>query len=193
MKKFARHRNFEEVFASCQAQGVRVDAIKYLRGSSDLIVVGGPIEPGDEPSLGHVLVNDFNAYVLYNVFNGRFQGRTHRGEHFSSGSTKHEKEPWFQALLSFFYVEKETDPPPEVRDARYARGMKAVSCPSPDGYKTRAARLAEVLKGRYSGRENAYILSPSKVDKLLALWRAGRDGSVITNQLYPEETHHAQA
>lgn len=65
------------------------------------------------------------------------------------------------------------DTPPTVTPARYAKGMMAVSCPSPDGFKTRAARLAEYLKGRYTHRERAYILSPTKARKLLDLFQAG--------------------
>jgi hypothetical protein len=48
--------------------------------------------------------------VAYNTFNGKFFGSINEGPlagtEFSSGSTKHERQPWFQALLSFFYVEK---------------------------------------------------------------------------------------
>lgn len=73
-----------------------------------------------------------------------------------------------------------------VSTARYAKGMCAVYCPSPDGYKTRAARLCGHLKARYSGRERAYIMSPAKVAKLTALFQSGRDASVITGELYDE-------
>jgi len=77
------------------------------------------------------------------------------------------------------------DPPPEIRPARYAKGQMAARCPSSDGYKTRAGRLAEHLRGRYSNREGAYILSPSKARRLLELFEAGRDASAITGELYP--------
>ena len=68
--------------------------------------------------------------------------------------------------------------------AKYAKGKMAVSCPSQDGYKTRAARLAEHLNGRYSNREHAYIMSPAKAIKLQDLFDQGRDASAITGKLY---------
>lgn len=71
-----------------------------------------------------------------------------------------------------------------VTPARYAHGMLAVSCPSSNGFKTRAARLCDHLKGRYSNRERAYILSPAKVERLNALFDAGRDASIF-GELYP--------
>ena len=62
----------------------------------------------------------------------------------------------------------------------------AVSCPSADGYKTRAARLAEALRGRYSGRERAYIMSRAKAARLAELYAQGRDACVITRTLDPQ-------
>lgn len=80
------------------------------------------------------------------------------------------------------------DSPPTISPARYAKGMQAVRCPSTDGYKTRAARLAEHLRARYSNRERAYIMSPTKAARLVALFDAGRDASSITGEIYPEPT-----
>ena len=77
------------------------------------------------------------------------------------------------------------DIPPKILPARYAKGQMAARCPSNDGFKTRAARLAEHLRGRYSNREGAYILSPAKARKLQELYAAGRDASAVTGELYP--------
>lgn len=79
------------------------------------------------------------------------------------------------------------DIPPKITNARYAKGQKAVRCESSDNYKTRAARLCEHLNGRYSNRENAYIMSATKATKLLVLYEAGRDASAITGKLHPVE------
>ena len=76
------------------------------------------------------------------------------------------------------------DLPPEISTARFAKGQCAVRCVSADGYKTRAGRLAEHLCARYTRREHAYIMSPAKVQKLLALYAAGRDASIMTGELY---------
>lgn len=80
------------------------------------------------------------------------------------------------------------DPAPVISEARYAKGQMAASCPGVDGWKGRAARLAEHLKGRYSHRENAYIMSRTKAARLRELFAAGRDASAITRELLPEAT-----
>lgn len=80
---------------------------------------------------------------------------------------------------------RRVEPGFNVAKARYAKGCMAVSCPSDDGYKTRAARLAEYLRGRYSGRERAYIMSPRKAERLAELYAQGRDACYVTGQLYP--------
>ena len=69
--------------------------------------------------------------------------------------------------------------------ARYAKGQVAVRCPSPNGFKSRAARLAEALKGRWSNRESAYIMAPTKEARLRKLFAEGWDASVITGELEP--------
>jgi hypothetical protein len=59
--------------------------------------------------------------------------------------------------------------------------MFLVRCPSPDGYKTRAARLiGDGLKCRWTNRENGYIASKAKIEKFKALYEAGWDASAIT-------------
>lgn len=65
-----------------------------------------------------------------------------------------------------------------IADARYAKGKKAVRCPSTDGYKTRAAYLASRLaNGRYTGREKAYIMSPAAAVRFERLFAEGWDVS----------------
>lgn len=67
------------------------------------------------------------------------------------------------------------EPEPSVSNARYADGMKAVRPASIDGYKGRGSRLAEALNGRWSNREHAYIMSPTKAKKLVSLFHSGHD------------------
>ena len=58
--------------------------------------------------------------------------------------------------------------------ARYAKGQKAVKVAGDgSGFKDRAARLAGALNGRFSNRESAYIMSPTKAKKLQVLYDAG--------------------
>lgn len=71
-----------------------------------------------------------------------------------------------------------------IGKARYAKGMLTVRCPSSTGYKTRAARLiGDGLKCRFSGREGAYIASPSKVRRFETLFANGWDASSFSGEL----------
>jgi len=73
-----------------------------------------------------------------------------------------------------------------IGPAQYAEGMMAVHCPSRDGWKTRAGRLAEQLaRGRWTGRECAYIMSPTRARKFVELYAAGWDASPIMGELQP--------
>jgi hypothetical protein len=77
-----------------------------------------------------------------------------------------------------------TEPGFTVRPARYAgryngKPQVAVHCESDgSGYKTRAMRLCSALNGRWSNRERAYIMSPTKAAKFRALFDAGHDPSL---------------
>lgn len=78
------------------------------------------------------------------------------------------------------------EPAPIVGPARYAKNMMAVQTPSNDGLKTRAARLAAAISNsRYSGRENAYIMSKSAADKFQKLHAQGWDAGYMGRDLYP--------
>ncbi len=83
-----------------------------------------------------------------------------------------------------------TPAPYTIGPAKYAgryagNAQKAIKCPSDGGYKTRAARLAQALKGRYTSRERAYILSATKAEKFEALYAAGYDANPVTHELIP--------
>lgn len=71
-----------------------------------------------------------------------------------------------------------------INKARYAKRSMAIRCPSTTGYKTRAARLVEGLKGRYSNREDAYIVSLTKAAKFEKLYAEGWDGRHMTAEIY---------
>jgi hypothetical protein len=86
MRKFSKSKTREQVKAQCDALGLVFDDLAYERGSDFTAIRGG------------------GAQVLWSSFNGRFFGTTDTGIEFSDDNTKHEAEPWFQALLEFFYV-----------------------------------------------------------------------------------------
>lgn len=89
MKMFAGNKSLTAIQQQCEDAGLVYDQSAFERGSDYVRISGG------------------GAHVLYSTFNGRFFGETPDGVKFSSDSTRHESEEWFQALLSFFYVERE--------------------------------------------------------------------------------------
>jgi hypothetical protein len=84
---------------------------------------------------------------------------------------------------------KRTPAPYMIAPARYARGQVLITCtPDGSGWKTRAMRLAgDGLRGRFSGREHGYIVSPSKAAKFERLYALGWDASAVTGELQPPE------
>lgn len=94
--QFARHRNATEIIELARQHGHRVNAERFGRGDDHLTIempgpAGTPVP------------------VLYNVFSGRFFHYSRVGGlHFASDSDAHEGEPWFDAMLEFFYAPKET-------------------------------------------------------------------------------------
>lgn len=88
MKKFERHRSVPEIRELCERDGVTLQDQRFMLGSDFVRLEGG------------------GAWVMYNTFNGQFWGETPDGVKFGSQKTTHDSEPWFQALLSFLYVEK---------------------------------------------------------------------------------------
>lgn len=84
-RRFTGHRSFDQIVAECKAQGVELDASNYVnRGSDFLSLKGGGFQ------------------VLYSTVNGQFFGTTPTGEKFHSSEVR-DGEPWFSALLGFFY------------------------------------------------------------------------------------------
>jgi hypothetical protein len=81
-------------------------------------------------------------------------------------------------IIAYSYAETITN--------RWRNPKKAfmVSCPSTDGYKTRAARLlGDGLKAYYSHRRG-YVVSPTKFAKFEKLYAEGWDASPITGELW---------
>jgi len=86
--KFTRHKTYEEIRRQCKKQKLELLDQRYHEGGDCIAIRGG------------------GAHAVYNTFNGHFWGKTPTGVPFSS-TTQHHKAGWYQALLRFFYVEKE--------------------------------------------------------------------------------------
>lgn len=68
---------------------------------------------------------------------------------------------------------------------RYAKGSVVCRCTSNDGWKTRASRLADGLRGRWSHRAGGYVMSPAKAARFERLYAEGWDASAFTGKLEP--------
>lgn len=102
-KTFTGNRKLVDIIANAKAQGVAVDDYNFRLRGADHIAFGNASgkRPDGSPLVSCGVVGPF---VLYNTFNGKFFGRTDKGVDFDSSSTVHEREPWFQQLLEFFYT-----------------------------------------------------------------------------------------
>lgn len=93
MKKFASHHTVAEVKRAAKKAGFKVNSEQYDHRGSDWISVEGTFA-GERAS------------VLYSCM-GRFFGKLlDGGVKFSSDKDDFDGEPWFDAMLDFFYVAK---------------------------------------------------------------------------------------
>lgn len=90
-----------------------------------------------------------------------------------------------QTITRLEGVDKPGDPhvadklAPIVTPARYAKGMMVVQCPSDgSGWKTRAARIASALPGRWSNRSKGYVMTPKNAQRVLDLYAAEQDAEL---------------
>lgn len=82
-----------------------------------------------------------------------------------------------------------------VNPAKYCKNQVSVTTPSLDGFKTRAARLAGTF-GKWSRRNNGYVMSPGQADKFIDLYAKGWDASIMGTGATSREapaSHEAQA
>jgi hypothetical protein len=93
--------------------------------------------------------------------------------------------PHFTLAICFRIVVKFVMSDYTISPARYAKKMMAVHCISDGtGWMTRAMHLADhFARSRYSGRENAYIMSKAASAKFEAAYVAGKDASPITGEM----------
>ena len=89
---YARRKTYDEIHAQCWEQRLEFEDTLWAAGNSDYIRVRGG-----------------GAWALFSPIDGHFFGKTPTGVEFSSRSTDHDGEAWFQQLLAFFYVEKESE------------------------------------------------------------------------------------
>jgi hypothetical protein len=66
-------------------------------------------------------------------------------------------------------------------------GKFVIQAPSTTGMKTRAARLAEALKGRWTHGAGGYTVSARAAEKFPKLYEEGWDGSIMSRELVAPE------
>jgi hypothetical protein len=91
MKQFDQVKTLDQIRQQCEDCGLIFDDLGHRYDASDYVTIRTP---------------GCKAVVVWSTWNGVFAGATDRGIRFHSSSTDHENEPWFQALLNFFYTEK---------------------------------------------------------------------------------------
>lgn len=82
-----------------------------------------------------------------------------------------------------------------VNPAKYCKNQVSVTTPSRDGFKTRAARLAGTF-GKWSRRNNGYVMSQGQANKFIDLYAKGWDASIMGTGATSREapaTHEAAA
>jgi hypothetical protein len=94
MKTYNRHRTSAEVLAASRAQNILVDTERFDQGWDHLLL----FMPGP---------NGLRCPVLYNVCNGRFFCASEGYPQFSSDQAQYDGQPWFDALLDFFYTNED--------------------------------------------------------------------------------------
>lgn len=71
-----------------------------------------------------------------------------------------------------------------VKPARYSKGNMLVVCESDGPFKTRYMRLAETFSnGRYTHRENGYIMAVKAVERFEQAVKDGWDANFVTGEL----------
>ena len=103
MKHYTGVKPLSVIRAQCAQQGVAVDDWAHRKCACGFIYFG---RQSGVWGNGQPFVETWQrGHARLDVFSGRFEGRNMAGEHFNSADTTHAHEPWFQALLDFFYVE----------------------------------------------------------------------------------------
>ena len=73
----------------------------------------------------------------------------------------------------------------EISKARYAKGMVLVRCKDgKEGLAGDAERLCRALRGRYTNRENGYVLSPTKAAKFVEYFKRGVQTRTVFDSIH---------
>lgn len=120
MKTFQRHKTYEEIKAQCAAQSLYFGDTYYRTHGGDTIKIAKEFGNTD--------------YVIFNTTNGRFFGSASvygQTVEFNSDTTTYDGEPWFDALLDFFLVEK--DPTPVTLYQQHMKRVASRKAPAATG------------------------------------------------------------
>ena len=90
MKKFKSYLNHRQILEACVKAGFDVDTSRYDNGG-DWITISGRFA-------------DEHLQIIYSSFNGKFMGKSPKGEIFSDASAELEGTDWYDAILDFLYI-----------------------------------------------------------------------------------------
>ncbi|AHF94192.1 hypothetical protein OPIT5_08175 [Opitutaceae bacterium TAV5] len=91
MKTFKRHRTLKELKAVCKKLGWKLDTTRFDHEGSDHVTIIWQ-------------TGRMTGRTMFSTVNGRFFGKLKDGRFYSSDEAKHDKKPWFRALLNAVYV-----------------------------------------------------------------------------------------
>lgn len=112
MQKFKTIKTLARIRAQCKVLRVPFDDYLYRNGDWDHVAIG--VRGKGE--------------VFFNTVNGTFFGRTPDGKRFDMRTDAHERQPWFQMLLRFFYADPVDPLPAFVREALEKSERRAGKC-----------------------------------------------------------------
>ena len=102
-KHYTGVKPLSTIRAQCAQQGVAVDDWAHRKFNDDYIYFGR--KRGSWGNKANFVDTAKPCWVGLHVANGRLVGRNMKDEWFTSADIATAHEPWFQALLDFFYVE----------------------------------------------------------------------------------------
>lgn len=97
--------------------------------------------------------------------------------------TVNKRRLWFDWSTSRWRSAHDLPPSLSTFKTRTGQAQAVVRTPIRDAYKSPAARLAEVLGGRWSHRQGGYVMPQRKAERMLELWRADATACVFSRKI----------
>ena len=93
-EKYAGHKTLEQIRKQCEESGMVLDSTGHDKRGDDHVFVRATAQDGKI------------ARIYFNTVTGTFFGTTPEDKGFNSESKEYVGQPWFDAVLDFFYLPK---------------------------------------------------------------------------------------